>query len=54
MVLGFRKFISETFVNAKFSKNLPSKNFPLYGTLLSKVLYCKVDMNARLRLTPVN
>ena len=31
MVHGFRKFISEVFVNGKFPKILPSKNFPLYG-----------------------
>ena len=31
MALGFRKFISEVFVNGKFPKILPSKNFPLYG-----------------------
>ena len=31
MRLGFRKFISEVFVNGKFPKILPSKNFPLYG-----------------------
>ena len=33
MVLGFRKFISEVFVSGKFPKILPSKNFPLYGTV---------------------
>ena len=33
MGLGFRKFISEVFVNGKFLKILPSKNFPLYGKL---------------------
>ena len=27
MVLGFRKFISEVFVNGKFPKILPSENF---------------------------
>ena len=31
MALGFRKFISEVFVNGKFPKILPSENFPLYG-----------------------
>ena len=33
MELGFRKFISEVFVNGKFPKILPSENFPLYGML---------------------
>ena len=32
MVHYFRKFISEVFVNGKFPKILPSKNFPLYGS----------------------
>ena len=32
MSLGFRKFISEMFMNGKFPKILPSENFPLYGT----------------------
>ena len=32
MAHGFRKFISEVFVNGKFPKILPSENFPLYGT----------------------
>ena len=36
MALGFRKFISEVFVNGKFPKILPSENFPLYGSLFSK------------------
>ena len=31
MSLGFRKFISEVFMNGKFPKILPSENFPLYG-----------------------
>ena len=31
MALGFRKFISEVFVNGKFPKILPFENFPLYG-----------------------
>ena len=31
MALGFRKFISEVFVNDKFPKILPSENFPLYS-----------------------
>ena len=31
MSLGFRKFISEMFMNGKFPKILPSENFPLYG-----------------------
>ena len=31
MGLGFRKFISEVFVNGKFPKILPSEIFPLYG-----------------------
>ena len=31
MGLGFRKFISEVFVNGKFLKILPSENFLLYG-----------------------
>ena len=34
MSLGFRKFISEMFMNGKFPKILPSENFPLYG------IYC--------------
>ena len=34
MAHGFRKFISEVFVNGKFQKILPSENFPLYGTSL--------------------
>ena len=34
MSLGFRKFISEMFMNGKFPKILPSENFPLYGMLL--------------------
>ena len=34
MELGFRKFISEVFVNGKFPKILPSEDFPLYG------MYC--------------
>ena len=34
MAHDFRKFISEVFVNGKFPKILPSKNFPLYGILL--------------------
>ena len=34
MALGFRKFISEVFLNGKFPKILPSENFPLYGGLL--------------------
>ena len=34
MVHGFRKFIFEVFVNGKFPKILPSKNFPLYGMYL--------------------
>ena len=29
---GFRKFISEVFVNGKFPKILPSENFLLYGS----------------------
>ena len=33
MALGFRKFISEVFVNGKFPKILPSENFPLYGSI---------------------
>ena len=33
MSLGFRKFISEMFMNGKFSKTLPSENFPLYGNI---------------------
>ena len=35
MSLGFRKFISEMFMNGKFPKILPSENFPLYGNLLT-------------------
>ena len=35
MALGFRKFISEVFVNGKFPKILPSENFPLYGMLIN-------------------
>ena len=31
MALGFQKIISKVFVNGKFPKILPSKNFPLYG-----------------------
>ena len=31
MSLGFRKFISEVFMNGKFPKILPSENFLLYG-----------------------
>ena len=34
MAHGFRKFISELFVNGKFPKLLPSENFPLYGMFL--------------------
>ena len=34
MALGFRKFISEVFVNGKFPKILPSENFLLYGILM--------------------
>ena len=34
MALGFRRFISEVFLNGKFPKILPSENFPLYGRLL--------------------
>ena len=30
MAHGFRKFISQVFVNGKFPKILPSENFPLY------------------------
>ena len=33
MAYGFRKFISEMFVNGKFPKILPSEDFPLYGIL---------------------
>ena len=33
MAHGFRKFISEVFVNGKFLKILPSENFPLYGMM---------------------
>ena len=40
MSLGFRKFISEMFMNGKFPKILPSENFPLYGIyLISDQLY---------------
>ena len=35
MALGFRKFISEVFVNGKFPKILPSKNFPLYSSTVA-------------------
>ena len=39
MALGFRKFISEVFVNGKFPKILPSENFPLYGiTVLNNII----------------
>ena len=38
MVLGFRKFISEVFVNVNFLKNLPSANFPLYGKTILNVV----------------
>ena len=31
MALSFRKIISEVFVNDKFPKILPFKNFPLYS-----------------------
>ena len=31
MVLVFRKFISEVFMNGKFPKIVPSEDFPLYG-----------------------
>ena len=34
MAHGFRKFISEVFVNGKFPKILPSENFPLYSKIL--------------------
>ena len=30
---GFRKIISEMFMNGKFPKILPSENFPLYGII---------------------
>ena len=36
MALGFRKFISEVFVNGNFPKILPSENFPLYGSQFSR------------------
>ena len=39
MVLGFRKFISEVFVNGKFPKILPSENFPLYGIPYIAILF---------------
>ena len=35
MAHGFQKFISEVFVNGKFPKILPSKNFPLYSSYIS-------------------
>ena len=38
MSLGFRKFISEVFMNGKFPKILPSKNFPLYGSINSIII----------------
>ena len=39
MALGFRKFISEMFVNGKFPKILPSENFPLYGSMTNSIVY---------------
>ena len=38
MGIGFRKFISEVFVNGKFPKFLPSENFPLYGSYYEYVI----------------
>ena len=38
MSLSFRKFISKVFMNGKFSKILPSENFPLYGNKMLKEL----------------
>ena len=38
MALGFRKFISEVFVNGKFPKILPFENFLLYGIIFMAVL----------------
>ena len=38
MSLGFRKFISEMFMNGKFPKILPSENFPLYGKFYSSYM----------------
>ena len=43
MALGFRKFISEVFVNGKFPKILPSENFPLYGNRLAKIVSTNFD-----------
>ena len=39
MALGFRKFISEVFVNGKFPKFLSSENFPLYGICHETILH---------------
>ena len=39
MSLGFRKFISEMFMNGKFPKILPSENFPLYGIYIYVCIY---------------
>ena len=42
MGLGFRKFISEVFVNGKFPKFLPSEIFLLYGRyVLNNILNCR-------------
>ena len=35
MTLGFQKFLSEVFVNGKFLKILPSKNFLLCGIAIN-------------------
>ena len=46
MAHGFRKFISEMFVNGKFPKILPSENFPLYGMPTRRnirALVCETD-----------
>ena len=40
MSLGFRKFISEMFMNGKFPKILPSENFPLYGIIITIYYSC--------------
>ena len=50
MPLGFRKFISEVFMNGKFLKILPSENFPLYGICvldcikLNKLIISKIQV----------
>jgi len=46
---GFRKFISEIFINSEFPKILPSKNFPLYSMYVT--LYAKIYTASKLRIT---